>query len=57
MNTYGDHFVMVDRDRYDELLHKEALLDNIEKLFKLSPGYSFRDVVGCLLTEKENDNG
>ena len=41
--------VMVNQNRYDELLAKEAMLNNIEKLHKKTTSYSFHDVVGYLL--------
>lgn len=51
--------VVVKQERYDELLHKEALLDAVEKLhFKMSD-YAFRDAVGymlkCANIEKKED--
>ena len=46
--------VIVKQDRYDELLHKEALLDSIKKLHDRMSDYTFRDAVGYLLkTEVE----
>jgi hypothetical protein len=45
----GVETVEVNQTRYDELLHKEAMLDNIERLHKKTSGYSFHDVVGYLL--------
>jgi hypothetical protein len=45
--------VIVDQERYDELLHKENLLNTIEKLHNGLSDYVFRDAVGHLLkTEK-----
>ena len=45
--------IIIARSRYDELLHKEALLENIETLHKRMSDYAFRDVIGHLLkTEK-----
>ncbi len=41
--------VMVNQERYDELLHKEATLANIEKLYDKMTEYVFRDAVGHLL--------
>lgn len=41
--------VIVKQDRYDELIRKEAMLDNIVRLHKKTSGYSFHDVVGYLL--------
>ena len=52
MNPY-DPSVVVNQARYDELLHKEALLENIEILYARMSDYAFRDVIGHLLkTEK-----
>ena len=46
--------VEVDLYRYDELLHKEALLDSVKKLHDRMSDYAFRDAVGHLLkTEAE----
>lgn len=44
-----EKFDVVSRERYDELLHKEALLGNIEKLYDRMSEYAFRDAVGFLL--------
>lgn len=41
--------VEVDQTRYDELLHKEALLETIERLHDRMTDYAFRDAVGHLL--------
>jgi hypothetical protein len=40
--------VEVNQIRYDELLHKEALLETIEKLYDRTTDYVFRDAVGHL---------
>lgn len=40
--------VYVERDRYDELLHKEAMLDAVMKLHNKLTDYAFRDAVGYL---------
>lgn len=45
----GPPTVEVNQDRYDELLHKEATLENIEKLYDRMSEYAFRDAVGFLL--------
>ena len=45
----NEGIVMVDQRRYDELLHKEALLEDIEKIYHRMSEYVFRDAVGCLL--------
>jgi hypothetical protein len=52
MNMVGSElvpYVEVRQDRYDELLHKEAMLENIEKLHGRMSDYVFRDAVGYLL--------
>jgi hypothetical protein len=41
--------VLVNQSRYDELLHKEALLDTIKRLHDKMTEYAFRDAVGHLL--------
>jgi hypothetical protein len=41
--------VEVDQTRYDELLHKEALLQTIEHLYGRMSEYLFRDAIGHLL--------
>lgn len=52
MNLYELN-VVVPQTRYDELLHKEALLESIEKLYDRMSEYAFRDVIGHLMkTEK-----
>ena len=49
-------FVTVEQERYDELLHKEALLDTVKKLHDGMSDYAFRDAVGHLLkTEGKAD--
>ena len=45
MNTY----VAVESKRYEELLHKEALLEAIKELRGRTTDYTFSDVVGYLL--------
>lgn len=48
--------VEVNQSRYDELLHKEATLDNIQRLYNNLSDYVFRDAVGHLLkTEVKTD--
>ena len=51
--------VEVDQGRYDELLHKEALLEAIVNLHGRMSDYVFRDAVGFLLksepTVKDNE--
>lgn len=41
--------VVVDQNRYDELLHKEALLETIQKLHGRMTDYAFKDAVGFVL--------
>ena len=41
--------VEIRQERYDELLRKEAMMDNIERLHKKTTGYGFHDIVGYLL--------
>ena len=56
MNVFDDIAVIVKQDRYDELLHKEATLANIERLYDRMSEYVFRDAVGHLLkTEVKTD--
>ena len=58
MNVFDDATVIVKQDRYDELLHKEAMLETIEKLHGRMSDYVFRDAVGYLfkaLTEEKAD--
>ena len=40
----------VSQKRYDELLRKEAMLDNIVRLHSKTTGYSFHEVVGYLFS-------
>lgn len=50
--------VIVKQDRYDELLHKEALLDTIKALHGRMTDYAFRDAVGYMFktaTEEKTD--
>ena len=58
MNNYRisdcDSVVAVRQERYEELLHKEALLESIEKLYGKMTDYVFRDAVGCLLKTAVN---
>lgn len=42
-------YVAVDQERYDELLHKEALLAYIGRLHSRMSDYLFRDAIGHLL--------
>jgi hypothetical protein len=62
MNMVGSElvpYVEVRQDRYDELLHKEAMLENIQKLHGRMSDYVFRDAVGFLLKTApvEENNG
>ena len=47
--------VEVDIDRYDELLHKEAMLKNIERLYNSMTNYVFHDAVGFLFKAEKTD--
>ena len=49
MNIFDSNYVTVAQSRYDELLHKEAMLENIQKLHGKLSDYVFRDAVGFLL--------
>ena len=57
MNTYTDRYVMVEMDRYDELLRKETVLTAIEGIHKRTSGYSFHEVVGFLLKNEVKADG
>lgn len=48
MNMFENRDVSVSQSRYDELLHKENLLDTIVKLHGKMSDYVFRDAVGYL---------
>lgn len=48
--------ITIERERYDELLRKEATLDNIKRLHDSMTSYAFQDAIGFLLkAEKPND--
>ena len=50
--------IPIEHTRYDELLRKEAMLENIVRLHGKTTGYSFHEVVGYLLkaaTEEQAD--
>ena len=47
--------VKVNQSRYDELLRKEAMLENIVRLHGKTTGYVFHDVVGYLLNSETVD--
>ena len=48
--------IEVNQERYDELLRKEATLENIQRLYNHLSDYVFRDAVGHLLkTEAKAD--
>lgn len=49
MNVFDNTAVTVPQTRYDELLHKEAMLDAIMALRGKMTDYAFRDAVGYLL--------
>lgn len=44
--------VKVNQSRYDELLRKEAMLENIVRLHGKTTGYSFHEVVGYLFNSE-----
>ena len=48
--------VEVDQARYDELLHKEALLEAVERLHGRTTDYAFRDAIGYLLKTEKGKN-
>ena len=48
----GVETVEVNQTRYDELVRKEAMLDNIVRLHKKTTGYSFHEVVGYLFNSE-----
>ena len=45
--------VEISRERYDELLRNEALLEVIKRCHSKTTGYSFHEVVSFLLSELE----
>ena len=49
MSIFESNPIIMTRDRYDELLRKEAMLETIEKLHGRMTEYVFRDAVGYLL--------
>ena len=49
MNLFEDNIVIVNQSRYDELLHKETMLDTVAKLHGRMSDYVFRDAIGFLL--------
>ena len=49
MNLDNLRDVIVKQERYDELLHKEALLESVKTLHSRMTDYAFRDAVGYLL--------
>ena len=53
---FPTHDVVVSQCRYDELLHKEALLDAIERLHDRMTDYAFRDALGHLLKTEMGKN-
>lgn len=53
-NSVG--YVLVNQDRYDELLRKEALLDTVKKLCDRMSDYAVRDaIIHLLKTEVKAD--
>ena len=60
MSIFENNPVIVNQARYDELLHKEALLGTIERLYDRTSDFVFRDAVGHLfhtatLEREENE--
>ena len=45
--------IEVNQERYDDLLHKEALLDSIKKLYDCTSDYVFRDALGHMLKTEQ----
>ena len=48
--------VQVNQSRYDELLHKEALLETIERLHNEMSDYAFRDAVRFIFKYEKGKN-
>ena len=55
MMTFEKPSVSVEQSRYDELLHKEAMLESIIRLHSKLTDYTFRDAVGYLLKVKTDE--
>ena len=51
-----DSKVQVNQSRYDELLHKEALLETIERLHNEMTDYAFRDAVRFIFKYEKGKN-
>lgn len=51
-----DSKVQVNQSRYDELLHKEALLETIERLHNEMSDYAFRDAVRFIFKYEKGKN-
>ena len=51
-----DSKVQVNQSRYDELLHKEALLEAIERLHNEMSDYAFRDAVRFIFKYEKGKN-
>ena len=51
-----DSKVQVNQNRYDELLHKEALLETIERLHNEMSDYAFRDAVRFIFKYEKGKN-
>ena len=47
-------FVELERERYDELVRKEALLDTVKKLCYRMSDYAVRDAIIHLLKTEQN---
>jgi hypothetical protein len=52
MNLFDSAVMTVSQTRYDELVRKEAMLDNIKLLHGKTTGYAFHDVVGYLFNSE-----
>ena len=49
MSIFENNPWVVGRERYDDLIRKEALLEYIERLYDRTSDFVFRDAVGHLL--------
>ena len=56
MKVVENTTVVVAQSRYDELLHKEALLETIEKLHGRLSDFVFKDAVGHLFNAVAEKN-
>ena len=44
--------ICVSKERYDELLHKEAMFDALKKIIGVTEKYTFAEMAGFLLEAK-----